>query len=82
MADCHSTAVADCHGDATANDAPAESCGTGCGPAKGRPDWFLWTCLAGVLLAYGWGTLMVGTSDDGAVAQFTGGVVELMNRMW
>jgi len=82
MADSYNTAVADRHGDSTNREAQGDSCGAGCGPAKGRPDWFLWTCLAGVVLAYGWGSVVVGPADEGAVVDFTGGVVELMNRMW
>jgi uncharacterized membrane protein YraQ (UPF0718 family) len=82
MTDCHSTAVAGCHGNTTQSEPQGDSCGAGCGPARGRPDWFLWSCLAAVVVAYGWGALVVGAADEGAIAQFTGGVFELMNRMW
>ena len=82
MADCHSTTAADCHGTANRGESQAASCGAGCGPARDRPDWFLWSCLAAVILAYSWGTLAAGAGEDGAIAGFTGGVVDLMNRMW
>ena len=87
MSDWHSTAVAGGHGNSTGSEPQGDSCSAGCGPAKGRPDWFLWTCLAGVVIAYGWGASiggasMGGAAGDGAVAAFTGGVFDLMNRMW
>jgi len=82
MTDCHSTAVAGGPGAKASGEPQGDGCSTGCAPARDRPDWFLWTCLAGVVVAYGWGVLVVGAADDGPLAQFSGGVVELMNRMW
>ena len=82
MSDWHSTVVADDHGNSADTGPQGDSCGAGCGPARGRPDWFLWTCLGGVVLAYSWGVLVPGRADDAVIATFTVGVVELMNRMW
>lgn len=52
-----------------------------CCETPARRDVFLWVCLTVVMLAYTWGMLNP-HADHSAVAMFTGGIVELFNRMW
>ncbi len=59
------------------HDAPSGACAP---PA--RVDWFLWSCLLIVTLAYTWAALMGAHDHQSWLGVFTGGIFELFNRMW
>ena len=62
-----------CHSEAGATDA--------CCDTPARRDWFLWTCVAIVAVAYPLGALLQ-HDHDSALGLFTGGIFELFNSMW
>lgn len=94
MSDCHNgKASSSCHSDSPADavtdsaTAVASSCheSTGaedsCCETPARRDYFFWTCLIIVAIAYAWGAF--GDHDhDSVIGIFTGGVYELFNAMW
>jgi uncharacterized membrane protein YraQ (UPF0718 family) len=67
--------------------APATACHAGqiqadsCCEVPPRRDFFLWTCLAIVALAYPVGAVLQ-HDHESIVGIFTGGIYELFNRMW
>jgi uncharacterized membrane protein YraQ (UPF0718 family) len=71
MSDCH-------HETAPATEEAAESCCT----EPARADYFFWTCLLLVTVAYIFGALQSAHQHDNAFALFTGGIFELFNQMW
>ena len=77
-------AVTDCHRDAAAMPAchaPASSEADSCCETPARRDYFFWTCLVIVAIAYPLGALSP-HQHDSALGIFTGGIYELFNRMW
>jgi len=74
-----------------ANTAAATAKGTGCcdEPAQqsccdapARTDWFLWTCVVLVSCAWFYGALMPDHDHSTVLGVFTGGVYELLGRIW
>ena len=71
----HAAGTPSCHGDAPAADADS------CCETPARRDYFLWTCLLIVSVAYPVGALMQ-HQHDSIIGVFTGGIFELFNAMW
>ncbi len=73
---CHgqaTTATASCHGESTAADSCCET--------PPRRDYFFWTCLVVVAVAYPVGAFLQ-HDHQSAIGIFTSGIYELFNRMW
>ena len=92
MSDCHSTEEKEscCPGEVQADAAAAvtghschqETAGEdSCCETPARRDYFFWTCLIVVAVAYPLGA-MSPHDHDTALGVFTGGVYELFNAMW
>ena len=82
MSECHSEKPAAAES-ACCGPAPvAETSDSCCDTPKRRIDWLLWGSVSTVAIAYLWGSLQGEHVHEGAIALFTGGVVELFNRMW
>lgn len=70
---CAKAATPSCHS--------GEEAGDGCCETPARRDYFLWTCILVVAIAYPVGAF--GPHDhDSVLGIFTGGVFELFNAMW
>lgn len=86
---CHKTAPAETSSCcATANAAPAchggdttQESGDSCCETPAKKDYFFWTCLVIVAIAYPIGAFNPHDHDT-AVGIFTGGIFELFNVMW
>ena len=79
---CHASAAPSCHAEPPApgchgEQAEADSC---CETPANR-DYFLWTCLVIVAVAYPLGAVLQ-HDHESAVGIFTGGIFELFNKIW
>jgi uncharacterized membrane protein YraQ (UPF0718 family) len=78
MSDCceqKPVTTAVCHAD-------AEAAEDSCCEAPVRADYFFWGSLIIVLLTYVWGVTLGAHDHDTVIGMFTGGIVELFNKMW
>ena len=82
---CHSEKAEESSCCASRNTAPSchstEEAGDSCCETPARRDYFLWTCLSIVAIAYPVGALDPHDHET-AVGVFTGGIYELFNAMW
>jgi uncharacterized membrane protein YraQ (UPF0718 family) len=71
----HAAPAPSCHGEAPAQDTDS------CCDTPAQRDYFLWTCLLIVGVAYPIGAVMQ-HDHDSIIGVFTGGIYELFNAMW
>ncbi len=71
----HAAPAPSCHGEAPVQDTDS------CCETPAKRDYFLWTCLLIVGVAYPIGALMQ-HDHDSMIGVFTGGIFELFNAMW
>ena len=91
------TSAGDCHRESVEHSAASDHCGAvasapachaagataedSCCDTPARRDYFFWTCLVIVAVAYPVGALMQHRHDS-VIGIFTGGIFELFNSMW